>query len=127
MASPPVALHRWDDLPEERVTETIARRIVTGDRMTLARLRLDTGARVPMHAHENEQLSWVVEGALRFVVGEGEAEEAIVVRAGEILHLPGDVPHSAEALEETLVVDLFSPPRHDWVDGSATDPGGEDG
>lgn len=110
-------LHRWDDLPEERVTDSLARRLVTGERMTLAHLRLDAGTRVPMHVHDNEQLSWVVEGALRFVVGAGETGEEVVVRAGEVLHLPGGVPHSAEAVEDTLAVDVFSPPRHDWVDG----------
>lgn len=117
MTSSDATLHRWDDLPEERVTESLVRRLVTGERMTLAHLRLDAGARVPMHAHDNEQLSWVVEGALRFVVGAGEAGEEVFVGAGEVLHLPGGVPHSAEAVEDTLAVDVFSPPRHDWVDG----------
>ena len=68
-----------------------------------------------MHSHENEQLSWVLEGALRFVVEDRE----IVVRAGEVLHLPSDVPHSAEAVEDTVAVDIFSPPRQDWLEKDA--------
>ncbi|MDX1568445.1 MAG: cupin domain-containing protein [Longimicrobiales bacterium] len=83
--------------------------------MMLAHLRLEEGARVPMHSHENEQLSWVLEGALRFVVEDRE----IVVRAGEVLHLPSDVPHSAEAVEDTVAVDIFSPPRQDWLEKDA--------
>lgn len=104
---------RWDDLPKERVTDHISRRLVTGERMMLAHLRLEEGARVPVHSHENEQLSWVLEGALRFMVEDRE----IVVRGGEVLHLPSHVPHSAEALEDTVAVDIFSPPRQDWLGG----------
>ena len=120
-------LHPWDDLPEEKVTDAIARRFVSGKHMTLAHLRLDAGARVPMHEHDNEQLSWVLQGALRFRVGAEEETEEIVVRSGEVLHLPGGGPHSAEALDDTLAVDIFSPPRHDWIDGSDAYLRGGDG
>ena len=65
-------------------------------------------------SHMNEQLSFILEGALRFLVGDDGAEE-IVVRAGEVLHLPGNVPHEAHALEDTLDVDIFYPPREDWL------------
>lgn len=125
MGTSAATLHRWTDVPREELTDSLSRRVLTGDRMTLAHLHLDAGARVPMHSHENEQMSWILEGALRFVLGE-EAPEEIVVRAGEVLHLPSGLPHSAEALENTVAVDVFSPPRHDWVDGSDAYLRGED-
>jgi quercetin dioxygenase-like cupin family protein len=83
----------------------------------LAQVWLDKGAIVPQHSHENEQLTYIVEGALHFWIGEDLSQE-IVVRAGEVLHIPSNVPHKAEALEDTLDVDIFSPPRADWLDGS---------
>lgn len=110
-----VRFFRWSDLPKEPVTDVIQRRLVTGDRMMLAHVYLAKGAVVPRHQHENEQLTYILEGALRFWIGEDEAQE-IVVRAGEVLHIPANVPHKAEALEDTLDVDIFSPPRQDWLD-----------
>ncbi len=110
---------RWEDMPKERVTDQLQRRLVTGERMMLAHVYLDRGCVVPKHAHENEQLTYILEGALRFWIGE-DGEEEIVVRAGEVLHIPSNVPHKAEALEDTLDVDVFSPPRSDWLDGSDT-------
>ena len=109
-----VQLYRWTDIPKERVTDTISRRLVTGDRMMLAHVYLDKGAIVPKHSHENEQITYILEGALRFWIGEDQQEE-IVVNAGEVLHIPSNVPHKAEALEDTLDVDVFSPPRQDWL------------
>ena len=109
-----VRFFRWTDIPKERVTDTISRRLVTGDRMMLAHVYLDKGAIVPKHSHENEQLTYILEGALRFWIGEDQKEE-IVINAGEVLHIPSNVPHKAEALEDTLDVDVFSPPRQDWL------------
>jgi len=108
---------RWEEVPREEVTPAIARRLITGERMMLAHVYLDAGSVVPRHHHENEQLTYILEGALRFWIGE-EGEEEIVVRAGEVLHIPSGVPHRAEALEDTLDVDVFSPPRADWLDGT---------
>jgi quercetin dioxygenase-like cupin family protein len=110
-----VTLHRWNDLPRERVTDDIDRRIVTGERMMLAHVYLKKGAIVPRHSHVNEQLTYVLEGALRFTIGDGEQ---LTVRAGEVLVIPSNLPHEAEALEDTLDVDVFSPPRQDWLDGT---------
>lgn len=110
---------RWEDLPRERVTDLIGRRLITGDRMMLAHVYLDEGAVVPMHQHENEQLTYILKGALQFRIGGDEPRE-VVVRAGEVLHIPSNVPHEATALEETLDVDIFSPPRSDWLDGTDT-------
>ncbi|MDQ3521424.1 MAG: cupin domain-containing protein [Gemmatimonadota bacterium] len=106
---------RWDDMPREQVSDQLSRRLITGDRMMLAHVYLDKGCIVPKHSHENEQLTYILEGALRFEIGEDGAEE-IIVRAGEVLHIPSGVPHKAEALEDTLDVDIFSPPRQDWLD-----------
>jgi quercetin dioxygenase-like cupin family protein len=83
--------------------------------MMLAQVYLKKGCIVPKHSHENEQLTYILEGALKFWIGDDGAEE-IVVRAGEVLLIPSQVPHKAEALEETLDVDIFSPPRQDWLD-----------
>ena len=107
-------LYRWEDLPREEVNDRLSRRLITGDRIMLAHVYLRKGCVVPKHSHENEQLTYILEGALRFRVGEDGAEE-IVVRAGEVLHLPSNLPHEAHALEDTLDVDVFSPPREDWL------------
>tara|TARA_Y100001970_G_scaffold281306_1_gene391802 strand:- start:5157 stop:5516 length:360 start_codon:yes stop_codon:yes gene_type:complete len=111
---------KWDDVERESVTHDIARKLFTGKRMMLAQVFLDKGAIVPKHSHDNEQLTWVVEGALKFWLGdEGESGyEERIVSAGEVMYIPSNVPHKAEALEDTLDVDVFSPPRQDWLDGT---------
>lgn len=111
-----VRLFRWDEMPKERVTDQIHRRLVTGERMMMAQVLLDEGAVVPTHSHMHEQISHVVEGSLRFWIGADEKE--IVVSAGEVLHIPSNVPHKAEALEDMVGIDVFSPPREDWLDGT---------
>ncbi len=110
-----VKWYRWDDMPKENVTEMLDRRLITGDRMMLAHVYLKEGAIVPRYSHENEQLTYILEGTLRFWIGEDESE-VLDVRAGEVLHIPSNVPHKAEALEDTLDVDIFSPPRQDWLE-----------
>ena len=109
--------YRWDDLPREQLKDDLARRLITGERMMLAHVYLDRGCLVPQHAHENEQLTYILEGALRFRLGD-DRSETVDVRAGEVLHIPSNLPHRAEALETTLDVDVFCPPRSDWLDGS---------
>ena len=109
--------YRWEDIPKERLTDMIDRRVVTGERAMIAHVYLKRGAIVPTHSHDNEQLTYVLDGALRLWVGEND-EQVVDVRAGEILHIPSNVPHRAEALEDTLDVDVFSPPRQDWLDGT---------
>ncbi|HSH75988.1 MAG TPA: cupin domain-containing protein, partial [Longimicrobiales bacterium] len=83
---------------------------------------LEEGAIVPTHSHDNEQLSWILEGALRFWLGEEGAEDfrEIDVSAGEVLFIPSNVPHKVLALADTVDVDVFSPPRQDWLDGTDT-------
>ena len=109
--------YRWDELPREELSPTIGRRLVTGERLMIAHVYLDRGAVVPKHAHDNEQLTYILEGTLRFFLGE-DGEEVVDVAAGEVLHIPSNLPHRAEALEDTLDVDVFAPPRQDWLDGS---------
>ena len=105
-------MQRWDELGLEKVTEMISRKVVTGEREMLAQIYLKKGAIVPMHNHESEQITYVLQGALRFLI-EGEQ---ITVREGEVLVIPSWLPHQAEALEDTFELDVFSPIRQDWLD-----------
>jgi quercetin dioxygenase-like cupin family protein len=109
--------YRWDDMPKEALNPSLSRRLIWTDRMMLAHVYLEKGTVVPRHAHENEQLTYVLEGKLRFWLGEDESE-VVDVGAGEVLLLPSGLPHKAEALEWTLDVDIFCPPRQDWIDQS---------
>ncbi len=110
-----VTHYRWDDIPREQLTDLIDRRLITGDRMMLAQIFLKKGSVVPKHHHENEQLTYVVDGELKFFIGEDQSE-IVTVRSGEVLHLPSNVPHEAHAIRDTFDVDIFSPPRQDWLD-----------
>jgi quercetin dioxygenase-like cupin family protein len=114
---PGATLYRWEDMPKEALKPDLHRRLVSTERMMLAHVYLDKGCIVPQHSHENEQLTYILEGALRFFLEEDESE-VVDVHAGEVLHLPSNLPHKAEALEDTLDVDIFVPPRQDWLDGS---------
>ena len=109
--------YRWADMPKEELKPDLHRRLIPAERMTLGHVYLDEGCVVPTHSHENEQLTYILEGTLRFWLGEDESE-VVDVAAGEVLHLPSHLPHKAEALEATLDVDIFCPPRQDWLDGS---------
>jgi len=115
MAERKVTWYRWNDMPKERVSGMLDRRLITGDRMMLAHVYLKKGCIVPRHQHENEQITYILEGALHFWIGEDESEQ-VVVRAGEVLTIPSNVWHKAEALEDTLDIDVFNPPRQDWLD-----------
>jgi quercetin dioxygenase-like cupin family protein len=102
----------FDRIPVETLNPLIDRQFVYGERTMLARLLLRKGAIVPKHSHENEQITYILEGALRFTMGDSQV---ITVRAGEVLVIPSNLPHSAEALEDTLDLDVFTPPRADWI------------
>jgi quercetin dioxygenase-like cupin family protein len=110
-----VTWYAWNSVPRETVSPMLDRRLITGDRMMIAHVYLKKGCIVPKHSHENEQITYILEGVLRFWIGEDESQE-VLVRAGEVLHIPSHVPHKAEALEDTLDVDIFDPPRKDWLD-----------
>lgn len=115
MESKKVTRYCWDEMRKERVSDLLERRLITGERMMLAHVYLEKGCIVPKHFHENEQITYILEGALHFWIGE-EGLEEVTVRSGEVLVIPSNVPHKAEALEDTLDVDIFSPPRQDWLD-----------
>ncbi len=112
-----VRLHRWDEIALEKVTEMLSRKVVAGEREMLVQSYLKRGCLVPNHAHESEQMTYVLQGALKFVV----AGEEITVREGEVLHIPAGVAHQAEALEDTFELDVFSPLRPGWAHGAAQD------
>jgi quercetin dioxygenase-like cupin family protein len=114
MSSPLIRQYRWDEIAAEKVTEMISRKLVTGEREMLAQIWLKKGAIVPMHDHVSEQISYVLQGALRFTIG----GEEFTVREGEVLCIPSSVPHQAEALDDTFELDVFSPIRQDWLDGT---------
>jgi len=94
----PARLHRWDEIALAKVTEMLSQKIVTGEREMIAQTYLKRGALVPIHSHESEQMTYVLQGALRFLVG----GEEVIVREGEVLHVPAHTPHQAEALEDTF-------------------------
>lgn len=114
MTTPSIQYRRWNDVPLEKVTDQISRKLITGQDMMLAQVFLAQGAIVPKHQHINEQFTYIISGGLRFWMGDDGAE-VIDVMAGEVLHIPSNVWHKAEALVDTLDVDIFSPPRADWL------------
>ncbi len=89
----------------------MSQKIIRGDREMLAQIYLKRGALIPMHSHESEQMTYILQGALRFLVG----GEEVIVREGEVLHIPANVRHQAEALEDTFELDVFSPIRTEWL------------
>jgi quercetin dioxygenase-like cupin family protein len=105
---------RFADMPTEHLNPLLDRQFVAGEKSMLARLILRAGCVVPLHSHENEQITYILEGALKFSL----QGKDIIVRAGEILVIPSNVPHSAEALEDTVDLDVFCPPRADWISGT---------
>jgi unsaturated pyranuronate lyase len=105
---------RWVDVAEEQVKVDLTRRLISAERIMLATVELERGCIVPKHAHVHEQISYVLDGHLRLLVGE-DGGETYDVRAGEVVILPSNVPHAAEAMADTRVLDVFSPPREDWL------------
>ncbi len=106
-------LYEWSTVEREQLNPSFGRQVIHGDSMTVARVYLKKGYTVPEHSHANEQISMMEQGSLRFVL----AGEPVVVNAGDVLRIPPNVPHSAEALEDCVAVDLFSPVREDWRNG----------
>ena len=111
------AVHRWDEIDLVKITEMMSQKVVTGAHQMLAQTYLKQGALVPLHAHPSEQMTYVLQGALKFRVG----DEEIIVREGEVLHIPANARHQAEALDDTFQLDIFSPPRQDWLAAAAID------
>jgi quercetin dioxygenase-like cupin family protein len=110
-------LHTWDAMPLENLTPLLDRRVISGERMMISQVLLRKDCVVPKHHHENEQITHVLSGALKFLLGEDQDEE-VIVRSGEVLVIPSNLPHCAIALEDTVDIDVFCPPRQDWLDGS---------
>src|SRR5947199_4800364 len=102
---------RWNDVELEKLNPLLDRQLITGQDLMLARVLLKKGCIVPLHSHYNEQLTYIVEGALKFWIDGKE----IVVHAGEVLCIPSNMPHKAEALEDAVDLDMFTPPRADWI------------
>ena len=108
---PQARLHRWDEIALEKVTEMMSQKVIAGERQMLAQIYLKRGALIPQHAHDCEQMTYILQGSLRFLVG----SEEVIVHEGEVLHIPANVGHQAEALEDTFELDVFSPVRMDWL------------
>jgi quercetin dioxygenase-like cupin family protein len=109
-----VTKFRWADIPEEKLNPLLSRKLITGDRMMMSHVILKKGSVVPAHKHDNEQITYILSGALKFEINGKD----IVLREGDVLHIPSNVVHAAVALEDTLDLDVFSPPRQDWLDGT---------
>ena len=114
--------HAWTDVRLEQLNPLLSRKVLTGERAMIAQVFLKKGCVVQAHEHHNEQITYILEGGLRFWLGE-HADQApqsahVDVMAGEVLLIPGGVRHQAQALEDTLDLDVFTPPRADWLDGS---------
>jgi quercetin dioxygenase-like cupin family protein len=101
----------WKNVQRESLNPLIEREMVVGDKVMLARVLMKKGAHVPLHQHHNEQVTYILEGALKFAIDGKE----VVVRAGEVLCIPSNMPHEAWALEDTVDLDVFNPPREDWL------------
>ena len=106
-----------DEMPRETLSPLLERTLTTGEKGMVAHVYLKKGCVVPMHQHENEQFTYVLDGALRFWIGSEDAE-SILVSTGEVLHIPAHVPHKAIAEDDTVDLDFFVPPRADWLDGT---------
>ena len=105
--------HNWNEIPVEQMNPGFARRVIHAERVTVARIELRKGGKVPRHSHENEQISMVEKGSLRFIFDEEEK----VAGAGEVMQIAPNRPHGVEVLEDSVVYDLFAPVRSDWLRG----------
>jgi quercetin dioxygenase-like cupin family protein len=105
---------RWSDIPVEPMNPLLGRQFTVGANVMISRITLQAGAHVPLHSHPNEQIAILLTGCLQFLL---EGKE-IILRPGELLAIPPDIPHEVFAIEDTINLDIFSPPRQDWIDGS---------
>jgi len=112
--STPLKYIPWSQVEREKLNEWIDREMVVGEKIMMARVIMKKGAHVPLHYHHNEQVTYILEGALKFAIDGKD----IVVHAGEVLCIPSNMPHEAWALEDTLDLDVFTPPREDWLNKS---------
>jgi quercetin dioxygenase-like cupin family protein len=110
-------VHRWNEVEKEQINPKLGRQMIHTEALTIARLEMKQGSFVPEHSHHNEQVTTIEKGRLKFVFGGKERGKEVVIGAGESLQIPRNLPHSAEALEDSIAVDVFSPPREDWIRG----------
>ena len=103
---------KWNDIEVEHLSSLIGRQLIVGTNVMVARILLKKGAQVPLHSHHNEQVSYVLDGMMKFFLDNRE----VIVSAGEVLCIPPNMPHEAIALEDTVDLDIFNPPRQDWID-----------
>lgn len=101
----------WEKLETEKLNDKITRQMLFGEKAMLARIVLKRGAIVPRHSHVNEQITWIISGALKLIFDDGER----ILRDGQMLLIPANLPHAAEAMEDTVDIDIFAPPREDWI------------
>ncbi|HEV2297167.1 MAG TPA: cupin domain-containing protein [Candidatus Acidoferrales bacterium] len=101
----------WEKLETEKLNDKITRQMLFGEKAMLARIVLKRGAIVPRHSHVNEQITWIISGALKLIFDDGER----ILRSGQMLLIPANLPHAAEAMEDTVDIDIFAPPREDWI------------
>ena len=110
----------WSSVPPEPMNPLLTRQFISGQQAMFARIVLRKGALVPRHSHPNEQIAYLESGLMRFSLGEEGAAEDVLLRPGEVLVIPANLPHLAEALEDSVDFDLFAPPREDWISGNDT-------
>lgn len=110
----------WSSVPPEPMNPLLTRQFISGQQAMFARIVLRKGALVPRHSHPNEQIAYLESGLMRFSLGEEGAAEDVLLRPGEVLVIPANFPHLAEALEDSVDFDLFAPPREDWISGNDT-------
>lgn len=106
-------IYTWDGIKEDVMNPLAGRKALHGKMITLARFRFDKGNKVAVHQHPNDQITTVQSGSIKMVCG----DEEFILRAGEMVHVPPNVPHGNEALEDTIVIEIFSPVREDWLTG----------
>jgi quercetin dioxygenase-like cupin family protein len=106
-------LYEWSTIEKEQLSPKLARRVVHADNMTVAEIHLQKGATVSRHSHINEQVTMMIKGRIKFMYPDHEE----TLGAGQVLHTPPNVPHSVEALEDSIALDFFSPRREDWIRG----------
>ena len=116
-----VTKHRWRDVKTEELNPLLSRQVLTANDTMIAKVILKKGCVVPAHQHVNEQITYILDGCLRFWIGDHAANpgnEYVDVNPGEVLLIPSNVPHRAEALVDTVDIDVFNPPREDWLKGT---------
>ncbi len=107
----------WDDVPVEQVTPLMERKIVTGDKVMIAKMKFKDGFLVPLHSHENEQVTQLISGKMRFWFGENKEQE-MEMNPGDVIVIPANLPHAALMIGDVEEIDTWAPPRKDWLDGT---------